>query len=132
MKEEKPSEVIDKFLAYLEQCKSDYEENFTIVGEEDKRLQDMLHAIEFSPCKQDRNKVATKFQQSRKRRRRAKDKVLELEKIYGFCKDQSNRPALKKLKGVVASQRDTEAYLDGEREYRQRVGDNVGDNNNRR
>lgn len=109
----------------MEQLKaSEVIENFSIVGEEDKRLQDLLHALEFAPNKQERNKIATQFQQSRKRRRKAKDKVLELEKIYEFQKDQTGKPFLKRLKGTLSQQRGTEQYLAGQREYKKRVGDN--------
>ena len=119
----KPSDVIENFLSYIEAVKAEYEENFAIVGEEDKRLQDLLHALEFAPNKQERNKIATQFQQSRKRRRKAKDKVLELEKIYEFQKDQANRPFMKKLKGALQQQKGMEQYLEGQREYKKRVGD---------
>lgn len=123
MEQLKPSEVIENFLSYIEDVKAEYEENFAIVGEEDKRLQDLLHALEFAPNKQERNEIATQFQQSRKRRRKAKDKVLELEKIYEFQKDQANRPFLKKLKSTLTQQKGTEQYLAGQREYKKRVGD---------
>ena len=123
MEQLKPSEVIENFLSYIESVKTEYEENFAIVGEEDKRLQDLLHALEFASNKQERNRIATQFQQSRKRRRKSKDKVLELEKIYEFQKDQSNRPFLKKLKGTLQQQNGTEQYLEGQREYKKRVGD---------
>lgn len=104
----KPSEVIENFLSYIELVKTEYEENFAIVGEEDRRLQDLLHEMEFAPSKQDRNKAAAKLQQSRRRRRQAKDKVLELEKIYDFQKDQANRPFFKRLRTALAQQKGTE------------------------
>ena len=123
MEQLRPSQVIENFISYIESVKTEYEENFAIVGEEDKRLQDLLHALEFAPNKQERNKIATQFQHSRKRRRKAKDKVLELEKIYEFQKDQSNKPFLKKLKATLQQQKGTEQYLSGQREYKKRVGD---------
>ncbi len=123
MKQLKPSEMLEQFLSYIDAVKTEYEENFAIVHEEDKRLQDLLHALEFAPNKQERNKIATQFQQSRKRRRKAKDKVLELEKIYEFQKDQTNKAFLKRLKGTMNQQRGTEQYLEGKREYKKRVGD---------
>ena len=123
MEKLKPSEILENFLSYMERAKAEYEENFAIVGEEDKRLQDLLHALEFVPNKQERNKIATQFQQSRKKRRKAKDKVLELEKIYEFQKDQTNRPFFKKLKGTLTQQKGTEQYLASQREYKKRVGD---------
>lgn len=123
MEQVKPSEVLEQFLSYMDTVKAEYEENFAIVGEEDRRLQDLLHALEFAPNKQERNKIATQFQLSRKRRRIAKDKVLELEKFYDLQKDQTNRPFFKKLKGTLTQQKGTEQYLAGQREYKKRVGD---------
>lgn len=120
---EKPSEIIETFLDWLESCKNEYEENYAIAGEEDKRVQDFLHAMEFAQNKQERNRIATQLQQSRKRRRAAKDKVQELKEVYDFYKDQNNRPALKRMKGIIPKQKKTEAYLTGERTYKPRVGD---------
>ena len=123
MEEKKPSEVLEQFLTYMDTVKTEYEESFAIVNQEDKRLQDLLHALEFAPNKQERNKIATQFQRSRKRRRKAKDKVLELEKIYELQKDQVNRPFMKRLKGTITQQKGTEQYIAGQREYKKRVGD---------
>lgn len=123
MEKLKPSETLERFLDYLEDVKEEYEANFAIVGEEDRRLQDLLHALEFAPNKQERNKIATQFQQSRKRRRKAKDKVKELEKVYEFQKDQANRPVLKRMKAVITQQKGNEQFLAGPREYKKRVGD---------
>ena len=119
----KPSEVIEGFLNYLENCKAEYDEAYAAAGEEDKRVQDFLHAMEFANNKQERNKIATQLHQSRKRRRSAKDKVLELQKIYDFYKDVSNKAVLKKLKGIMPKQKQTEEYLQSDREYKPRVGD---------
>lgn len=123
MEKMNPSDKLEKFLSYLEEVKKEYEENFAIVGEEDRRLQDYLHALEFAPNKQERNKVATQFQQSRRRRRKAKDKVMELEKVYDFQKDQANRPVLKRLKATITQQKGNEQFLAGPREYKKRVSD---------
>ena len=123
MEKMNPSDKLEDFLFYLEEVKKEYEENFAIVGEEDRRLQDYLHALEFAPNKQERNKVATQFQQSRRRRRKDKDKVMELEKVYDFQKDQANRPVLKRLKATITQQKGNEQFLAGPREYKKRVGD---------
>lgn len=123
MSERRPSEVLEEFLSYIDAVKTEYEQAFAIVGEEDKRLQDLLHALEFAPNKQERNKIATQFQRSRRRRRKAKDTVLELEKVYEFQRDQANKPFLKRLRGTITQQKGTEQYLAGQREYKKRVGD---------
>ena len=118
-----PSDRLENFLSYLESAKREYEENAAIVREEDRRLQDFLHALEFAPNKQERNKVATQFQQSRRRRRKSKDKVLELEKVYEFQKDQANRPVFKRLAATITQQKGNEKFLAGPREYKKRVSD---------
>ena len=123
MEDRNPSEILEGFISYIDAVKAEYEKAFAIVGEEDRRLQDMLHALEFAPNKQERNKIATQFQRSRRRRRKAKDTVLELEKIYEFQKDPANKPFFKRLKGTITQQKGTEQYLAGQREYKKRVGD---------
>ena len=121
MIKKKPSEWAEEFLSYLEECRTEYEKAYAVVGEEDKRLQDMLHALEFSPNKQERNKVATQFQRSRKTRRKAKDEVMALEKIYNFWKDPQNKPILRRLKTLIPQQREREEYLEGDRHYIERM-----------
>ena len=117
------SDRLEDFLSYLEDVRKEYEDNAVIVKEEDRRLQDFLHALEFAANKQERNKIATQFQQSRKRRRKAKDKVMELEKVYEFQKDQTNRPVLKRMKATIIQQKGNEQFLAGPREYKKRVSD---------
>lgn len=121
MNGKKPSEWAEEVLEYLEECRMEYEKAYAVVGEEDKRLQDMLHALEFAPNKQERNKVATQFQRSRKTRRKAKDEVLALEKIYNFWKDPQNKPMLRRLKTLIPQQREREEYLEGDRYYIERM-----------
>ena len=68
-----PSEVLQGFLDYVDQIKAEYQSAREAVGKEDKRLQDLLHELEFAEDKAARNRVATKFQRSRRERRRQKD-----------------------------------------------------------
>lgn len=70
-----PSEVLQGFLDYVDQIKVEYQSAREAVGKEDKRLQDLLHELEFAEDKAARNRVATKFQRSRRERRRQKDEV---------------------------------------------------------
>lgn len=123
MDKQRPSEIVQAFLDYLESCKNEYETAYADVGEEDKRVQDFLHAMEFAPNRKERNKIATQLHNSRVARRISKDKSQELEKVYKFYKDPSNTPMLKKLRNLVKEQRKTEEYLLGERHYNRRGGD---------
>ena len=79
-----PSEVLQGFLDYVDQIKAEYQSAREAVGKEDKRLQDLLHELEFAEDKAARNRVATKFQRSRRERRRQKDEVQRLELLIDF------------------------------------------------
>lgn len=94
-----------------------------IVGREDKRLQDLLHELEFAEDRDSRNKVATKFQRSRRERRKHKDDVMRLQLIVDFFDEPQHRKMLNNLRQLIGKQRSQEAYLDGKREYKPRVKD---------
>lgn len=81
-----PAEQLAEFLNFVDQCASEYNYAYEKVGEEDKRLQDLLHEMEFAANKAERNRVATKLQQSRKRRRENKDICQQNEQLVKFLK----------------------------------------------
>ena len=87
-----------------------------------RRLQDLVHAMEFAVDKSERNRVATKLQQSRKYRRQNKDIVKRNERIVKFFEEQKNRDTLNRMRQLLGQQRKEEEYLDGERAYKPRVG----------
>ena len=123
--DKKPSEAINEFLLFLEAAKREYESAYEAVGKEDSKTQDFLHELEFSRDKNERNKVATKFQQSRRYRREQKDKTLLYEKIYKFYTDSANQHLVKALRRLMNEQVGAEKYLSGERKYAKRVNDDV-------
>lgn len=116
-----PSELLQEFLNYIDQVKSEYEMAREAVGKEDKRLQDFLHELEFAEDKAERNKIATKFQRSRQERRRQKDEVQRLELLVEFFNSQNHRNTFNKMRQLAGNQRKREAYLNGERHYNKRV-----------
>ncbi len=61
--ERKPSEIITDFLNFLESAKNEYASAYADVGAEERKEQTFLHDLEFAPNKNERNKVATRFQQ---------------------------------------------------------------------
>ena len=123
MAEMKPSEVMQAFLDYLKTCQVEYQESASEVWKHDKRVQDILHELEFAANKQERNKVATKASNSRKARRKAKDRAQLLENCAKFYGDKANKPFIEKLKSLIAEQKKVEEYLESERIYKPRVGD---------
>ena len=120
-KEKEASEVLSDFLDFLDDCESRYQAARDAVGLEDRRLQDLLHKLEFAEDKAERNRVATKFQHSRRERRRQKDEVQRLELIVNFFNDLNNKNTVKKMRNLLGRQRKEEEFLKGKRTYKPRV-----------
>ena len=121
-KKRTPAEALEDFLNYYDSSVLEYRYACDMVSEEDKRLQDLLHAMEFAKDRSERNKVATRLKQSRKSRRNNKDLVKMNEKLVKFFEDQKNRDTLNRLRQLLGQQRKEEEYLLGERTYKPRAG----------
>lgn len=119
--EKKPSEMIGDFLKFLEGASSEYKAAYAAVGAEDNKVQTFLHDIEFAPNQAERNKIVTKLQQSRRARRKAKDKAQLYEKVHTLYTDKQFASLLKALRRLQNEQATTEKYLFGEREFKKRV-----------
>ena len=117
------SEVLSGFLDFLDECERQYQTARDAVGLEDRRLQDLLHELEFAQDKAERNRVATKFQRSRRERRRQKDEVQRLELIVNFFNEQNHKNTVKKMRQLLGRQRKEEEFLRGKRMYKPRVKD---------
>lgn len=124
--EPKPSDVIKNFLDYLVTCQKEYQAACTEMFAEDKKVQDFLHAIEFENNCKERNKITTRWHISRNRRRSAKDRSLELERVAKFYTDKANKPFIDKLRSMVRDQKKEEEWLVSDRVYKQR-GSEVND-----
>ena len=122
MKNEKePSEVLSDFLNHIDQCRHDYQAAHAAVGMEDKRLQDLLHELEFAADENEKRRAGTKLQQSRRERRQKKDEVKRKELIIKFFDEPGNKGTLNKMRQLLGKQRKEEEYLNGERHYYKRV-----------
>lgn len=121
MKEKEVSEALQEFLNFVDACRNQYQAAYDAVGLEDRRLQDLLHALEFAEGEKEKRKASTKLRQSRKERRKAKDELKRLEAIVEFFNETSHRSTLNKMRQLLGKQRKTEEYLNGERVYKPRV-----------
>lgn len=119
--EKRPSEVITEFLNFLETAEVEYETAYADVKKEDSKVQTFLHDMEFAPNKAERNKIATRLQQSRKARRKSKDRVQLFESVHSFYTDKQNQNLLKALRRLQSEQNTVEKYLFGNREFKNRV-----------
>lgn len=123
MKKRKPSEVIEEFLSFLESANTEHIECQQTVELCGKRNIDYLHDMEFAKDKGERNRIATKIHNNQVNRRVAKDRVMELEKPAAFFTDKSNKAFIGQLRRLLKEQKDREKYLENEREYVRRAGD---------
>lgn len=121
MQKRTQSEQLAEFLNFVDQYNADYKTAFDAVNKEDRRLQDLVHEMEFAENKAERNKVATKLHRSRVTRRKNKDIVQRNERIVNFFAEPNHKSTLNKLRQLLGQQRKMEEYLDNEREYKPRV-----------
>lgn len=116
-----PAESLEDFLKFVDQCYQEYQMAQEAVSREDKRLQDLLHELEFAKEKGERNRVATKFQSSRRERRKHKDIIKRNELVVKFFEEKPHRDTLNKLRQLLGRQRKEEEYLSSERIYKPRA-----------
>lgn len=121
-KRKTPAQALEEFLSYYDECVLEYKYACDKVAEEEKRLQDFLHEMEFAKDRNERNRIATSLQQSRRTRRINKDMAKMNEKLVKFFEDQKNRDTLNRLRQLLGQQRKEEEYLLGERTYKPRAG----------
>ena len=119
--EKRPSEIITEFLNFLETADREYGSAYADVGKEDSRVQTFLHDMEFAPSGKERNKIATRLQQSRRARRKGKDRVQLYGKVHEFYTDRQNQNLIKALRRLQNEQVTVEKYLFGNREFKNRV-----------
>ena len=118
-----PAQELERFLNYVEACTQEYRLAYDSVNQEDRRLQDLVHDMEFARDKAERNRIATRLHNSRVLRRQNKDIVKRNEGLVKFFEDQNHRATLNKMRQLLGRQRKEEEYLAGERTYKPRIKD---------
>ena len=121
--EKEPSEVLSEFLAYIDRIRYDYKAAHDAVKKEEKRLQDLLHDIEFAEGENEKRRAGTRLQQSRRSRRRKKDEMMRLELVVQFFDEPTQKSTINKMRQLIGKQRKQEEFLNGERHYNKRVQD---------
>ena len=121
--EKEPSEVLSEFMAYIDRIRYDYKAAHDAVKKEEKRLQDLLHDIEFAEGENEKRRAGTRLQQSRRNRRRKKDEMMRLELVVQFFDEPTQKSTINKMRQLLGKQRKQEEFLNGERHYNKRVQD---------
>ena len=115
-----PSVKIEEFVQFLKDCRTEYKEAKEKVKEYDSMDRHIYwaHAFEFAKDKNERNRLATAFQKERKERREYKNICDLYEYINAFVNNDSNKSTLKRLEGVIKTQKHQEEYLGNQRAYK--------------
>ena len=121
MDQRSPAKRLEEFLNFVDSCSREYQAAYGTVNEEDKRLQDLIHEMEFAENKAERNKVATKLQHSRRNRRKNKDIVMLNEQVVKFFEEQNHKATLNKMRQLLGRQRKEEEFLQSKRTYKPRM-----------
>ncbi len=116
-----PAYQLEAFLNFIDECRREYQYAYEQVNEEDRRLQDLLHEMEFAPSRTERNQVAARLQQSRRIRRTNKDTVKWNERIVKFFEDPKGRDVLNRMRQLLGQRRKEEEYLLSKRIYKPRT-----------
>ncbi len=120
-KKAKPSEQIACFLNFVDECERIYQTAYEQVGMEDKRVQDLLHEVEFARGASERNRAAARLQESRRWRRENKDTAQYYKCVVEFFHEKGNRNTLNQMRQLLGRQRKEEEYLGSSRTYYPRV-----------
>lgn len=104
----KRSDYISNFLNFIEQCKVDSHESIEGVSREDKRQENLIHAIENCGIAKERNKLSTQLHKCRKERRKYKNMQEEVGWIVNFVSAPENKKTFDRLTQVLGNVRKTE------------------------
>lgn len=121
----KPSEIVQDFINLIERSHQEYAKNEAAYKKLDDKTLEWAHRFEFVSDKNERNRLATAYQKERKQRRTCKDIAKLYKNIHEYAVSENNKPALKRLKGTLAKQKEDEDYLFGDRKYK--VGERDSD-----
>lgn len=122
-REKTPVQALEEFLHYIDNITAEYNYAQSVVETEEKKMQDFVHAIELAKTRKERDKVTTRFHNSRKLRRENKNIVLLYEPIVNFFSEKNNKDALNRMRQLLGHQRKVEEKLGRDKVYKLRVED---------
>lgn len=106
--EKKVSEQIKGFLGFVDECRELNSMAYSGVGEEDRRHQDLIHAIEFEDDPDEIARIGMRLHQNRVERRVYKDLFEVTDPVVQFIKEPQNKKALDQMRQLLGRVRKTE------------------------
>lgn len=119
--EQKPSEVLETFLALMEQSHTEYNNSKGKVDYFNKHTYELVHTLEDCPD-EDLLEFAQQWRQETQDRRKERDNMAIWDALHKFGSSDQNKPFLKRLKGLITEQKRTEEYLETPPEQREFKG----------
>lgn len=106
----KPSEILQEFLQLLEESHEHFNNATTLIEAENSRTLVNTHLLE--DCGDDElYEFAYKWRQDLRERRKQCDRKAMYENIHKFAISETNKPTIKRTKGLLKDQLTTEEYL---------------------
>lgn len=122
--ERNPSEIIQDFLNLMKSSQKEYQDCVAKVWQYDKKKPvDYMHDFEFMDNCKERSKLSTKIHNERIERRKYKVKAERTERLAKFYFDKQNKLFMDRRNNLLMARKEVEEYLDGERHYKRRAGD---------
>ena len=121
--EKKISEQIKSFLDFIDECRELNSMAYSGVGEEDKRHQDLIHAIEFEENPDRIAQIGMRIHQNRVERRVYKDLFEVTDPVVQFTQDSQNKKALDQMRQLLGKVRKVESRQEN-RFYVPRIKEN--------
>ena len=121
--EKKISEQIKSFLDFIDECRELNSMAYSGVGEEDKRHQDLTHAIEFEHDPEKIDRIGRIIHQNRIERRVYKDIYEITSPVVEFARDPQNKKTLDSARQLLGKVRKVESYQEN-RFYVPRIKEN--------
>lgn len=116
MSDNKLSEQISDFVKLLNSAKPSFDYFYSKMTDTEKMTQDILHKFELEDLKYDeRAKLATILQRTRRERRAYKDCVEELEAVRNFA--DKNKQFINQLTQLIGTLRKVEKYHESRRYF---------------
>ena len=106
----KASDQIKAFLDFTEECRELNAMARSGVAEEDKRHQDLIHAIEFEENPDRIAQIGMRIHQNRVERRVYKDLFEVTDPVVQFTQDSQNKKALDQMRQLLGKVRKVEKY----------------------
>lgn len=119
-----PAEIIQDFLNLMKSSQKEYQDCVAKVWQYDKKKpMDYMHDFEFMNNCKEQSKLSTKIYNERIECRKYKLRTERTGQLAKFYFDKQNKLFMDRRNNLLMARKEVEEYLDGERHYNRRAGD---------